>query len=67
MTWEDINELETCVTIYRSKDRAKAAMEEDIRRLAYEGYEGSNLEHEDDLHATLDDRFTWALTKAEVH
>ena len=67
LSWEDMNELETCVALYRDEARAKAAMEEDIRRLAYEGYEGSNLEREDDLHATLDDRFTWAITKVEVH
>lgn len=67
LSWEDMNELETCVTLYRDEARAMAAMEADIRRLADEGYEGSNLEREDALHATLDDRFTWAITKVEVH
>ena len=34
LTWEDINELETRVTLYRSEDGAKAAMEKDIREMS---------------------------------
>lgn len=63
--WEDINELETHVALYRDEARAKAAMEEDIRNLrCWE--KDTEIEREDDLHATLG-RFTWAITKAEVH
>ena len=64
LSWEDINELETSVSLYRTEAKAKAAMEEDIRDLADED---SEIEREDALHATLDDRFTWAISKAEVH
>ena len=64
LSWEDINELETSVSLYSTEAKAKAAMEEDIRNLADED---SEIEREDALHATLDDRFTWAISKAEVH
>lgn len=65
LSWEDTNEPETCVTLYRDEARAKAAMEEDIRRHR-RWEEDTEIEREDDLHATLG-RFTWAITKAEVH
>lgn len=65
LSWEDINELETSVSLYRTEAKAKAAMEEDIRRLrCWE--EDAKIEREDALHATLG-RFRWAITKAEVH
>ena len=64
LSWEDINELETSVSLYSTEAKAKAAMEEDIRNLADED---SEIERQDALHATLDDRFTWAISKAEVH
>ena len=65
LSWEDINELETSVSLYRTEAKAKAAMEEDIRRLrCWE--EDTEIERKDTLHATLG-RFTWAITKAEVH
>lgn len=66
LSWEDLNELrETSVSLYRTKAKAKAAMEEDIRRFR-RWEEDAEIEREDALHATLG-RFTWAITKAEVH
>ena len=68
LTWEDINELEMRVTIYRSKDRAKAAMEKDIRELASCGaFEGEEPKRKDALHVSFADRFEWAIEKVKVH
>ena len=68
LTWEDINELETCVTIYRSKGRAKAAMEKDIRKLAScRAFEGEEPKRKDALHVSLAGRFEWAIEKVKVH
>ena len=68
LTWEDINELETCVTIYRSKDRAKAAMEKHIRELAScRAFEGEEPKRKDALHVSLAGRFEWAIEKVKVH
>ncbi len=68
LTWEDINELETCVTIYRSKDRAKAAMERHIRELAScRAFEGEEPKRKDALHVSLAGRFEWAIEKVKVH
>ena len=68
LTWEDINELETCVTIYRSKGRAKAAMEKDIRKLANcRAFEGEEPKRKDALHVSLAGRFEWAIEKVKVH
>ncbi len=62
LTWEDINELETRVTIYRSEARAKAAMEKDIHELASCGaFEGEEAKRKDALHVSLADRFEWAI------
>ena len=67
LTWEDINELETCVTIYRSKDRAKAAMERHIHELAScRGLEGDVPKRKDALHVSLAGRFEWAIDKVKV-
>ena len=67
LTWEDINELETCVTIYRSKDRAKAAMEKHIRELAScRAFEGEVPKRKDALHVSLAGRFEWAIDKVKV-
>ena len=67
LTWEDINELETCVTIYRSKNRAKAAMETDIRKLAScRAFEGEVPKRKDALHVSLAGRFEWAIDKVKV-
>ena len=68
LTWEDINELETRVTLYRSKDRAKAAMEKDIRKLAScRAFEGEEPKRKDALHVSLAGRFEWAIEKVKVH
>ena len=67
LTWEDINELETCVTIYRSKDRATAAMEKHIRELASCGaFEGEEPKRKDALHVSFAGRFEWAIDKVKV-
>jgi hypothetical protein len=68
LTWEDIHELETHVTIYRSEARAKAAMEKDICELASCGaFEGEEPKRKDALHVSLGDRFEWAIEKVKVH
>ena len=66
LTWEDINELETSVTLYRSEAAAKAAMEEDIRKHVSWGFE-KKPERKDALHVSLGDRFEWAIQKVQVH
>ena len=66
LTWEDINELETSVTLYRSEAGAKAAMEEDIRKHISWGC-GKEPERKDALHVSLGDRFEWAIKKVQVH
>ena len=66
LTWEDINELETSVTLYRSEAAAKAAMEEDIRKHISWGFE-EEPERKDELHVSLGDRFEWAIKKVQVH
>ena len=68
LTWEDINELETRVTLYRSEDGAKAAMEKDIHELAScKAFEGEEPKRKDALHVSLADRFEWAIEKVKVH
>ena len=67
LTWEDINELETRVTLYRSEDGAKAAMEKDVRELASCGaFEREEPKRKDALHVSLADRFEWAIEKVKV-
>ena len=66
LTWEDINELETSVTLYRSEAGAKAAMEEDIRKHISWGFE-EEPERKDELHVSLGDRFEWTIKKVQVH
>ena len=66
LTWEDINELETSVTLYRSEAGAKAAMEEDIRKHISWGC-GKEPERKDALHVSLGDRFEWAIQKVQVY
>lgn len=67
LTWEDINELETRVTLYRSEDGAKAAMEKDIHELAScKAFEGEEPKRKDALHVSLADRFEWAIEKVKV-
>ena len=68
LTWEDINELETRVTLYRSEDGAKAAMEKDIRELASCGaFVGVEPKRKDALHVSFAGRFEWAIEKVKVH
>ncbi len=67
LTWEDINELETRVTLYRSEDRAKAAMEKDIHELAScRPFEGEEPKLKDARHVSLADRFEWAIERVKV-
>ncbi len=66
LTWEDIDELETSVTLYRSEAGAKAAMEEDIRKHISWGFE-KKPERKDELHVSLGDRFEWTIKKVQVH
>ena len=67
LTWEDINELETRVTLYRSEDGAKSAMEKDIHELAScKAFEGEEPKRKDALHVSLADRFEWAIEKVKV-
>ena len=67
LTWEDINELETRVTLYRSEDGAKAAMEKHIRELAScRAFEGEVPKRKDALHVSLAGRFEWAIEKVKV-
>lgn len=68
LTWEDINELETRVTLYRSEAGAKAAMEKDIHELAScRAFEGEEPKRKDALHVSLAGRFEWAIEKVKVH
>ena len=64
LTWEDINELETRVTLCRSEDGAKSAMEKDIHELA--SFEEEEPKRKDALHVSLADRFEWAIEKVKV-
>ena len=66
LTWEDINELEKSVTLYRSEAGAKVAMEEDIRKHISWGC-GKEPVRKDALHVSLGDRFEWAIKKVQVH
>ncbi len=68
LTWEDINELKTRVTLYRSEAGAKAAMEKDIHELAScRAFEGEEPKRKDALHVSLAGRFEWAIEKVKVH
>ena len=67
LTWEDINELETRVNLYRSEDGAKSAMEKDIHELAScKAFEEEEPKRKDALHVSLADRFEWAIEKVKV-
>lgn len=66
LTDEDITEMESEVTLWYDKEKAKAAMEESIRELCAL-YEDAKLERSDEFHAYLDGQNIWSIRKVKVN
>ena len=65
LTDEDITELESDITLWRDKDKAKAAMEESIRKLTAI-WDELELERDGDDYARLEDREVWSIRKIKI-
>ena len=65
LTAEDITELESDITLWRDKDKAKAAMEESIRKLTAI-WDELELERDGDDYACLEDREVWSIQKIKI-
>lgn len=65
LTAEDITELESDITLWRDKDKAKAAMEESIRKLTAI-WDELELERDGDDYARLEDREVWSIQKIKI-
>ena len=66
LTDEDITEMESSMTLWYDKKKARAAMEESIRELCTL-YEDSKLERSDADHAYLEGRNSWSIRKVKVN
>ena len=56
------------ITLWRSRERAVAAMEEDIREsLAHLGYAEDEVVRDDDEHAHLSNKIEWAITHEDLN
>ena len=56
------------ITLWRSRERAVAAMKEDIREsLAHLGYAEDEVVRDDDEHAHLSNKIEWAVTQEDLN